>query len=88
MIDCDVEQLLAFGEPCILENSINYCEWTVSPKTYSMYFEITPQLVSIITDDVNISYRYHLGIPFSGCLIHVNLLYWKRTIYYYFTPPP
>ena len=82
MTDCDVERLLASGEPCILENSINYCEWTVFPKTYGIFFEITPPLVSIITDDVNISSMYHLGIPFSGCLIHVDLLYWKRTTYY------
>ena len=85
MRDCYVDQLLTFEEPCLLENSINYCEWTVSSKTYNTFFKIAPQLVCIITDDANTTSMYHLRTPFSGCLTHVDLLYWKGTTYY-FTP--
>ena len=85
MRDCYVDQLLTFEEPCLLENSINYCEWTVSSKTYNTFFKIAPQLVCIVTDDANTTSMYHLRTPFSGCLTHVDLLYWKGTTYY-FTP--
>ena len=29
--DCYMDQLLASGEPCLLEISSNYCEWTIFP---------------------------------------------------------
>ena len=47
-----MEQILEFVESCLLENLISYCEWTVFPKTYNMFFERAPQLVCIVTDDV------------------------------------
>ena len=82
MRDGYVDQLLAFGKHSVLENSINYCEWTAFPKTYNMFFEIVPQLVYIVTDVVNITSMYHLGTTFSGFLMHVDHLYWKGTTYY------
>ena len=65
MRDGYVDQLLAFGKHSLLENSINYCEWTTFPKTYNMFFEIVPQLVYIVTDIVNITSMYQLGTTFS-----------------------
>ena len=34
-----MDQLLEFGEPCLLESFISYCEWTVFPKTYASTFQ-------------------------------------------------
>ena len=49
----------------------------------AMFFEIASQLVCIVTNDVENTYTYQLGTPFSGCLTHVDHLYWNRTIYYF-----
>ena len=83
-----MDQLLTFEEPCLRENSINYCEWTVSSKTYNTVFKTAPQLGRIITDDANTTSMDHLGTPFSGCLTHVEILYWKGTTYLIFHPTP
>ena len=47
-----------------------------------MFFEIAPQLVCIVTNDVETASVYQLGTPFSGFLTHVDDLYWKGTTYY------
>lgn len=62
-------------EPCLLENSINYCESTIFPQSYSMFFDVAPQFVCIVTDDINTTSNYQLGNPFSGCLAHTDHLY-------------
>ena len=49
----------------------------------AMFFEIAPQFVCIVTNDVENTYTYQLGTPFTGCLTHVDHLYWNRTIYYF-----
>ena len=85
MRDGYVDQLLAFGKHSLLDNPINYCKWTTFPKTYSMFFEIVPQLVYIVTDVVNATSMYQLGTTFSGFLIHVDHLYWEWITYYF--PP-
>lgn len=85
MRDGHVDQLPSFGKRSLLENSINYCEWTTFPQTYNLFFEIVPQLVYIVTYVVNTTSVYQLGTTFSGFLIHVDHLYWKGTTYYF--PP-
>ena len=53
LINCkkDTEGLLCgptfhMWDPCLLENSINYCEWVIFPKSYVL--EIAPQFVCIV----------------------------------------
>jgi len=70
-----MDQLLTFEEPCLLEYSTNYCEWTIFPKSFNMFFEIAPQFICIVTNDVETASVYQLGTPFSRSLTHVDHLY-------------
>lgn len=46
-----------------------------------MFFKVAPQFLCIATNDENTISAYHLEVPFSGCLSHVDNLYWKGVWY-------
>ena len=48
-----------------------------------MLFEVAPQFICIVTDDINTTSTYQLGTTFSGCLAHVDHLYWMGSTYYF-----
>ena len=88
--DCDktTEGLLCGATFCtwetyLLEHCIKHCEWTVIPKSYNVFFLISPQLVCIVTDNLSTTSVYQLGSPLSRCLTHIDHLYWERTAYYF-----
>ena len=47
-----------------------------------MFCDVAPQFVCIVTD-INTTSTYQLGNPFSGCLAHIDHLYWKGTTYFF-----
>lgn len=47
-------------EPCLLEYSTNYCEWTIFPKSFNMFFKIVPQFICIVTNDVETTSMYQV----------------------------
>lgn len=62
-------------EPCLLEHSVHLCWWTILPSTFSMFIEIEPQHVYVVTSNWNTTQIYNLTTPFSGCLANVTHLY-------------
>ncbi|CAJ0933191.1 unnamed protein product, partial [Ranitomeya imitator] len=51
----------AVYEPCVLQNSINICEFTILPISYKMLVEIAPQEVCVVTNEAIIP---KMTVPF------------------------
>ncbi|XP_066437537.1 uncharacterized protein [Eleutherodactylus coqui] len=70
---CKVQS--AVYEPCLLQNTINVCEWTVLPLTFKMMVEIAPQEVCLASNQPVVP---GMVVPFSGCLRNVSALVWEN----------
>ena len=77
-----VDQLLTFGNPAYwgppltIMNELSSLNPMFKKKNGCSIFYI-------VTNDVETVSTYQLGTSFSGCLVHVDHLYWKGTTYYY-----
>ncbi|XP_068121684.1 uncharacterized protein [Hyperolius riggenbachi] len=69
----------AVYEPCLLQNTINVCKWTVLPLNYEMMVEIAPQQICLVT---NVSVIPHMVTPFSGCLSNVSSITWHNETFF------
>ncbi|XP_073445366.1 uncharacterized protein [Dendrobates tinctorius] len=65
----------AVYEPCLLQNTMNVCEFIILPTSYRMLIEIAPQEVCVITDVPIIS---GMIVPYVGCLRNVTALQWEN----------
>nr|XP_033785967.1 uncharacterized protein LOC117353767 isoform X1 [Geotrypetes seraphini]XP_033785968.1 uncharacterized protein LOC117353767 isoform X1 [Geotrypetes seraphini] len=65
----------AVYEPCLLQNTVNKCEWTIMPITYRYMVEIAPQVVCVVTDQPVIP---GMAVPFSGCIHNISVLHWEN----------
>ncbi|XP_041438795.1 uncharacterized protein LOC121400092 [Xenopus laevis] len=62
-------------EPCLLQNSINQCLWTVLPLSYEWMLEISPQVICVVT---NQSVIPKMQTPFVGCIHNVSAFTWQN----------
>ena len=53
-------------ELCLLEHSINYCEWTVSTKTYNMFY-IVIELIRLLVLFCLVPVVFSLNNPGVDC---------------------
>nr|XP_033776809.1 uncharacterized protein LOC117348606 isoform X1 [Geotrypetes seraphini] len=65
----------AVYEPCLLQNTVNKCEWTIMPITYRYMVEIAPQVVCVVTDQPVIP---GMAVPFAGCIHNISVLHWEN----------
>ena len=81
--DFYVEQIFIPGRPTYqnIPSSIVNRLFFLNPII--CFFKIAPQLVCIVTDNLNTISVYHLGSHFPRCLTHIDHLYWERTTYYF-----
>lgn len=63
------------------EHSVNLQKWTMLPKSFDVFVEISAKPVCMVTDDQNITGMYNLTTPFSGCLRNVSYLIWHGQMY-------
>ncbi|XP_071989630.1 uncharacterized protein [Engystomops pustulosus] len=62
-------------EPCLLQSTVNVCEFTILPTTFKMLVEIGSQEICVITDTPVIA---GMQVPFAGCLQNVSTLQWEN----------
>ncbi|CAN2389996.1 hypothetical protein PRIEUP_LOCUS32, partial [Pristimantis euphronides] len=62
-------------EPCLLQNTVNICEFTILPITFKMLVEIGPQEVCVVTDTPIVP---GMTVPYVGCLRNVSTLRWEN----------
>lgn len=75
--------LIRVMEPCLLQHSINLCTFTLYPlSNFSVLFEVEPQHVCLAGNNVTELGLMGMFAPFSGCLQHLEILYWNGDVYY------
>ncbi|XP_068096894.1 uncharacterized protein [Hyperolius riggenbachi] len=62
-------------EPCLLQNTVNHCGWTIMPRSYRWMVEIAPQTVCVVTDREVVP---KMEVPFVGCIHNISVLVWEN----------
>ncbi|KAM5170509.1 uncharacterized protein ACMZJ9_003402 [Mantella aurantiaca] len=65
----------AVYEPCLLQNTVNKCEWTIMPTSYRWMVEIAPQVICVVTDRPVVP---KMRVPFAGCIHNITVLQWEN----------
>ncbi|KAM5164862.1 uncharacterized protein ACMZJ9_007287 [Mantella aurantiaca] len=65
----------AVYEPCLLQNTVNNCEWTIMPTSYRWMVEIAPQVICVVTDRPVVP---KMRVPFAGCIHNITVLQWEN----------
>ncbi|XP_044143676.1 uncharacterized protein LOC122933012 [Bufo gargarizans] len=65
----------AVYEPCLLQNTVNKCEWAIMPTSYRWMVEVAPQVICVVTDRQVVP---KMRVPFAGCIHNITVIQWEN----------